>query len=137
MDYTLIDIKTTRTRDAAKGGLSILESNKSVPFEIRRMYYVHGVAAGEERGYHAHKNLKQLLFCPYGAIRITLDNGRETAEVLLDDPAVGLVVEPYFWHVMKWEKDDSVLCVLASDYYEESDYLRDYSDFLDYYKIER
>lgn len=137
MDYTLINIKTNMSRDVSKGGLSVLETGKDIPFEIKRVFCTHGVAAGEERGFHAHKNLTQILFCPYGAIRIMLDDGKETTEVLLDEPSVGIVVEPRFWHTMKWEKDGSILCSLASDYYDESDYLRKYSDFLDYYKIER
>ena len=137
MEYTLINIKTNMGKDASKGGLSILETGKDVPFEIKRVYYTYGVAAGEERGFHAHKNLTQILFCPYGSIRIMLDDGKETAEVLLDKPSVGIILEPHFWHTMKWEKDGSILCVLASDYYDESDYLRNYSDFLNYYKIER
>ena len=82
------------------------------------------------RGGHAHKKLRQLLWCPYGRIRIRLDDGHENAEVLLDTPNKGLVVEHNMWREMLWEKENSVLCVAASEFYEESDYIRDYRQFL-------
>ena len=72
-----------------------------------------------------------VLWCPYGSIRIRLDNGREKADVLLDSPDKGLIVEHYMWREMIWEKEDSVLCVAADSYYDESDYIRDYDEFLE------
>ena len=84
------------------------------------------------RGGHAHKKLRQLLWCPYGRIRIRLDDGHEKAEVLLDAPNKGVVVEHTMWREMLWEKENSVLCVAASEFYEESDYIRDYRQFLRY-----
>ena len=77
------------------------------------------------------KALRQVLWCPYGSIRIRLDNGREKADVLLDSPDKGLIVEHYMWREMIWEKKDSVLCVAADSYYDESDYIRDYDEFLE------
>lgn len=136
MEYQLLDIRTNYAKNKSLGGLSITEAGADVPFDFKRFYYIHGVSAGVKRGYHAHKELRQLLICPVGEIRILLDNGKEKCYVTLDDPSKGLLVEPYFWHTMEWMKDNSLLMVLASDHYDESDYLRDYSDFLAYYNVE-
>ena len=99
--------------------------------DIKRIYYIHGAPKGTHRGGHAHKTLRQVLWCPYGSIRIRLDNGREKTDVLLDSPDKGLIVEHYMWREMIWEKKDSVLCVAADSYYDESDYIRDYDEFLE------
>ena len=103
------------------GTLSVFEGSHDVPFDIKRIYYIHG----------APKALRQVLWCPYGSIRIRLDNGREKTDVLLDSPDKGLIVEHYMWREMIWEKKDSVLCVAADSYYDESDYIRDYDEFLE------
>ena len=89
-----------------------------------------GAPQGVQRGGHAHKALRQLLWCPYGSILIRLDDGREKTEVLLDDPAKGLIVEHFMWREMIWQQDDSVLCVAADSYYDADDYIRDYDAFL-------
>ena len=114
-----------------KGTLSVFEGSHDVPFDIKRIYYIHGAPTGTHRGGHAHKALRQVLWCPYGSIRSRLDNGREKADVLLDSPDKGLIVENYMWREMIWEKKDSVLCVAADSYYDESDYIRDYDEFLE------
>ena len=114
-----------------EGKLSVFEgSGHALPFDITRIYYIYEVPRGVMRGGHAHKKLRQLLWCPYGRIRIRLDDGHEKAEVLLDTPNKGLVVEHNMWREMLWEKENSVLCVAASEFYEESDYIRDYRQFL-------
>ena len=71
------------------GTLSVFEGSHDVPFDIKRIYYIHGAPKGTHRGGHAHKALRQVLWCPYGSIRIRLDNGREKADVLLDSPDKG------------------------------------------------
>ena len=86
------------------GTLSVFEGSHDVPFDIKRIYYIHGAPKGTHRGGHAHKALRQVLWCPYGSIRIRLDNGREKADVLLDSPDKGLIVEHYMWREMIWEK---------------------------------
>ena len=113
------------------GTLSVFEAEHDVPFAIKRIYYIHNVPAGVQRGGHAHKKLRQLLWCPYGKILIKLDDGFEKADVLLDSPDKGLIVEHYMWREMIWEKKDSVLCVAADSYYDEADYIRDYDEFLE------
>ena len=102
------------------GTLSVFEGSHDVPFDIKRIYYIHGAPKGTHRGGHAHKALRQVLWCPYGSIRIRLDS-----------PDKGLIVENYMWREMIWEKKDSVLCVAADSYYDESDYIRDYDEFLE------
>lgn len=130
METKLIDISTIGTD--GKGSLSFFESSKDIPFEIKRIYYVHNVPEGAQRGGHAHKSLKQLLFCPFGSIEILLDDGAEKSSVVLDDPSKGLLVSDLIWRDMIWRKADSVLAVAASAFYDESDYIRNYSDFIRY-----
>jgi len=112
------------------GFLSFFEGINHIPFDIKRVYYIYGVPKGIVRGHHAHKNLLQFLWCPYGSIIIALDNGVKKEKILLDNPSEGILVENGLWHTMQWGIDNSVLCVVASDYYDESDYIRNYDDFL-------
>ena len=127
----VITIKTIST--AGAGQLSFFEGQHDIPFDMRRIYYISQVPDGVRRGFHAHKELKQLIFCPYGNIRLFLDDGRGNKDKIeLSDPSVGVVVERPVWREMLWCKEDSVLCVAASDYYSEADYIRNYDDFLAY-----
>lgn len=114
------------------GYLSFLESQKDIPFSIRRVYYVYDVPVGTQRGMHVHKTLQQVLWCPYGEIEVILDDGNEKKSYLLDSPEKALLVLRGYWHDMYWRKEGSVLCVAASDYYDEADYIRDYDEFLRY-----
>ncbi len=134
MLYELITINTRHGNDEALGCLSVFEPGKDINFDIKRVYYISGTKEGIRRGHHAHKTLWQLLFCPCGSIRVNVDNGREKDDVLLDSPSKALIVGPGVWHTMDWMESDSVLCVAASDRYDESDYLRDYTEFLEYMK---
>lgn len=120
--------------DSNIGYLSFFEANKDIPFEIKRIYYTYGVPVNTKRGMHAHKKLQQVLWCPYGKIEVILDNGKKKESFLLDSPEKRLLVLKGFWHDMYWRKKNSVLCVAASDYYTEEDYIRDYDEFLKYVK---
>ena len=126
-------IKTISTVGA--GELSFFESNKDIDFDIKRIYYISKVPEGTRRGFHAHKNLKQLLFCPYGRIQLVLENENGREEIELSDPSVGVIIDKPTWREMLWIQKDSVLCVAASDYYDENDYIRDYGEFLQFKKI--
>ena len=133
MNVKTITIKTVH--NPLEGDLSVFEgSGRDLPFEIKRIYYIHHVNQGIIRGGHAHKKLTQLLWCPYGDILIRLDDGHEKTEVALDSPDKGLIVEHAMWREMLWRKEGSVLCVAASEFYDEDDYIRDYRQFLAYVK---
>lgn len=118
------------------GFLCVAESNsESIPFAIKRVYYSYGVEEGVVRGRHAHKTLEQILICVYGEIKVTLDNGKGVASsFLLKDPSEGLYVGPNTWRTMEWQQKGSVLLVLASEHYDESDYIRDYDGFVNWRK---
>lgn len=126
----VVHIKTIPTVGA--GELSFFESIHDVPFEFKRMYYISKVPEGTRRGFHAHKKLKQLLFCPYGRIQLILENENGREEIELSDPSIGVVIEKTTWREMLWLQKDSVLCVAASDFYEVEDYIRDYDVFKKY-----
>lgn len=115
-----------------RGQLIALEENQDIPFEIKRVYYMYDTKEGVRRGYHAHKSLEQILICIHGTCKILLDNGVEKEEVLLDKPYEGLYVSNNMWREMFDFSPDAVLMVLASDYYKEEDYIRDYNEFLEY-----
>lgn len=115
-----------------RGALVALEENINIPFTVKRVYYMYDTKEGVHRGFHAHKKLKQVLFCPIGACTVLLDSGTERITVRLNKPTEGLVIEPNTWREMYDFTEDAVLMVLASEYYDESDYIRDYDKFLEY-----
>ena len=117
-----------------RGMLIALEEKKNIPFEVKRVYFMYDTLEGVHRGKHAHKTLKQVLFCPCGACTISLDDGKETKEVRLDKAIEGLLGEACVWREMYDFTPDAVLMVLASDYYDEDDYIRDYDEFIRYVK---
>ena len=112
-----------------RGQLVALEEYKDFPFAVKRVYYIYDTLKDVVRGHHAHKCLKQVLLCVHGSCKIHLDNGHETAEVLLDKPNEGLYIENDMWREMYDFSSDAVLLVLASELYDESDYIRNYDDF--------
>ena len=126
----VIRIKTISTVDA--GELSFFEATHEIPFDIKRIYYISKVPEGIRRGFHAHKELKQLLFCPYGKIQLILENENGREEIELSDPSVGVLIDRCTWREMLWMEKNSVLCVAASDFYTEDDYIRNYEDFRQY-----
>lgn len=115
-----------------RGQLVTVEAKKDIPFGIKRVYYIYDVAENERRGFHAHKKLKQILICLNGSCCVHLDNGTEQKEVLLNNPAEGLLIESNIWREMYNFSKGAVLLVLASELYDESDYIRDYDKFLEY-----
>lgn len=114
-----------------RGSLVAVEigQNKSVPFDIKRVYYIYQTEQGVSRGYHAHKQLKQVAICVAGKCRMVLDDGTTREDVWLDSPTQGLVIEEMVWREMHDFSEDCVLLVLASEHYDEADYIRDYEDF--------
>lgn len=128
----VVHIKTIPTVDS--GELSFFETNHDIPFDIKRMYYISKVPEGVRRGFHAHKELKQLLFCPYGRIQLILENKNGREEIELSDPSIGVIIDQPTWREMLWLEKNSVLCVAASDFYKIEDYIRDYEEFLKFIK---
>lgn len=116
-----------------RGQLVALEEYKEVPFKIKRVYYMYDMSQGIVRGRHAHKNLQQILICIHGSCKILLDDGNEKEVVPLEKPYEGLYVTNSMWHEMYDFSKDAVLMVLASDIYDENDYIRNYSEFLKFY----
>lgn len=112
-----------------RGTLVAIESNQSIPFKIKRLYYIFNTS-NQARGFHAHIDLKQVAICLKGSCRFILDNGHLKDEILLTSPTQGLVIDSLIWREMHDFSDDCVLLVLASEHYDESDYIRDYQEFL-------
>lgn len=128
----IISVKQIKTPKS--GSLSFFEASKDIPFEIKRIYYVYDTPVNTKRGMHAHKSLNQVLWCPHGVIEVVLDNGKNKKSHLLDSPSKLLLVGSGIWHDMYWKEESSILCVAASDFYCEDDYIRDYNEFLRYVK---
>lgn len=122
-------IKFQRHGDT-RGMLVALEENKEIPFKIKRVYYLYDTLADVTRGYHAHKSLQQILICVHGSCKIRLDDGRDKGVVTLDTPDEGIYVGNSMWREMFDFSPDAVLMVLASELYDEKDYIRDYDEFL-------
>lgn len=114
-----------------RGSLVALEGNNTVPFDIKRVYYIFGTQTGVSRGFHAHKNLKQVAVCVTGKCRMIIDNGKERVETWLDSPTKGLLINDLVWREMHDFSDDCVLLVLASEHYDEADYIRNYDKFIE------
>lgn len=129
MDIKIIDFE--RHGDD-RGQLVALEELKNVPFDIKRVYYMYTTSPSAVRGKHAHKQLEQILICVHGRCKVRLDNGTSVEEVLLDRPYEGLYISNDVWREMYDFSDDAVLMVLASELYDESDYIRDYDEFIEY-----
>ena len=129
-----MEIKTFTFDDHGdeRGNLVALEELDNVPFEIKRVYYMYNTEEGFVRGKHAHKSLEQILICVHGSCTVMLDNGTEKAYVKLDRPNVGLYVTNDMWREMYDFTEGAVLMVLASEHYDERDYIRDYHAFLKY-----
>ena len=113
----------------ARGSLVVLDKSSGIPFEMKRVYYLFGMTGGLSRGFHAHKKLHQIVFCISGSCCLVVDDGITKEDVLLDSPNVGIDLPPMLWHEMHDFTADCVLLVVASDEYDEMDYIRDYEEF--------
>lgn len=112
-----------------RGDLTFIEGHRHVPFDIRRVYYLYNVPVDAERGGHAHLELEQVVFALSGSFRIKIDDGRQQTEYWLRDPRKGLYINRLIWREMDSFSQGAVCMVLASEPYEETDYIRDYDSF--------
>jgi dTDP-4-dehydrorhamnose 3,5-epimerase-like enzyme len=113
-----------------RGNLTFFEESRHIPFDIRRVYYLYDVPGGSERGGHAHRNLHQFMIAISGSFDVLLDDGKEKKRIRLDRPYYGLYICPMIWRELDNFSSGSVCMVVASEFYDESDYFRNYSDFL-------
>lgn len=126
----IIQLQTIKDR---RGNLSVIEDN--IPFEIKRVYWTYDIPSGASRGGHAHKTLKQIVVASSGSFRVTLDNGKTKESYILKHPWEGLLINPGIWRTLDDFSSGAVCLVLASEVYDESDYIRNYRDFLKWKKL--
>lgn len=127
VEYGLLNFKV---RGDHTGNLVALEKGTEFPFDIKRVYYIWGTDKNAVRGKHAHKKLEQVIVCTSGSCDFILDDGNERATVHLDTPTQGLHIKSNIWREFTNFSSDCVVMVLASEHYDESDYIRDYQTFL-------
>ena len=126
---SLIEILNIQAKGDERGQLIALENNKNIPFEIKRVYYLTQTREDVARGFHAHKELMQVAVCISGRCLMKLDDGISQEEVWLDSPVKAILIRKMIWREMHHFSPDCVLLVLASELYDEQDYIRSYSDF--------
>jgi dTDP-4-dehydrorhamnose 3,5-epimerase-like enzyme len=114
-----------------RGSLNLLEASKELPFLPKRIFWVKGVPKGSERGFHAHRTGNQLLFCLNGSIQLTLKTHSRQESLVLSEESPGVWMKNMVWGEQRFLTDDAVLLVFASNEFDESDYLRDFSEFLE------
>lgn len=124
---------TFRANTSKWGSLIALEGERTgareIPFDIKRVYYIYDVSEGVRRGFHSHNDLEQMLVCVHGSVKILLKTPMGEEIVTLDSPDKGLYIGPMIWREMFDWRDGAVLMVLASKYYDEKDYIRDYAAY--------
>ena len=128
-DCEILSLKKIHNR---AGNITIIEGQKNLPFKVRRIYYLYDIPAGESRGGHAHKNLKQLIIAASGSFDVLLDDGQNKKIVTLNRPDYGLIVVPGIWRELLGFSSGAICLVLASNLYDEKDYIRKYDEFINY-----
>ena len=129
-DCTMLELD--KHHSDRKGNLTVVENGKTLPFDVRRVYYLYDIPGGESRGAHAHKELSQLIVAVSGAFRVTLDDGQIKRSFTLNRPYQGLYVKPGIWRDLDDFSAGAVCMVLASETYKEEDYIRNYEEFVDF-----
>jgi len=125
----IIDLGKIHSRS---GNITVIGGNDLIPFSVKRVYYLYDVPGGAERGGHAHKNLYQLIVAASGSFDVNLDDGKEKKIFSLNHPDKGLLLIPGIWRELVNISSGSICLVLASELYDEKDYIRDYSEYLKY-----
>ena len=127
-DCTIVELD--KHHSDRKGNLSVVENGVTLPFDVKRVYYIYDVPGGESRGAHAHKELSQLIVAASGSFKVTLDDGQVKRTFFLNRPYQGLYVKPGMWRDLEDFSSGAVCMVLASEVYQAEDYIRDYDAFL-------
>ena len=133
--YSVFDcsmLELDRHHSDRKGNLTVVENSETLPFDVKRVYYLYDVPGGENRGSHAHKELSQLIIAASGSFTVTLDDGNCKRSFFLNRPYQGLYVKPGMWRDLVDFSSGAVAMVLASDVYKTEDYIRDYNSFIDF-----
>ena len=133
-DCTMVELD--KHHSDRKGNLSVVENGVTLPFDVKRVYYIYDVPGGESRGAHAHKELSQLIVAASGSFKVTLDDGRVKRTFFLNRPYQGLYVKPGMWRDLEDFSSGAVCMVLASDVYMMEDYIRNYDEFLTFRRVE-
>ena len=129
-DFSIVELDKHHSN--RKGNLTVVENEDTLPFNVKRVYYLYDVPGGEERGSHAHRDLSQLIIAASGSFRVTIDDGKCKRSFFLNRPYQGLYVRPGLWRNLDDFSSGAVCMVLASDVYKKTDYIRDYEDFLEF-----
>lgn len=129
-DCTIIELD--KHYSDRKGNISVIANSNTIPFDIKRAYYLYDVPGGESRGGHAHRELSQLIIAASGSFTVTLDDGNVKRTFVLNRPYQGLYVVPGIWRTLDDFSSGAVCLVLASHGYDEGDYIRNYNDFIEY-----
>lgn len=130
MDFSAYRIIHLPKVSDPRGNITFIEETRHVPFRIRRVYYLYDVPGGESRGGHAHQNLEQLLISASGSFDVAVDDGCKRTRFHLDRSFYGLYIPPMVWRELDNFSSGSLCLVLASEFFSEDDYIRDYSEFL-------
>lgn len=134
-DCTMIELD--KHHSDRRGNLSVVQNGETVPFNVKRIYYLYDVPGGESRGAHAHRDLCQLIVAASGSFKVILDDGKTKRTFFLNRPYQGLYVKPGIWRDLEDFSSGAVCMVLASEVYQEEDYIRDYDDFLEFRLIHK
>lgn len=129
-DCTIVELD--RHHSDRKGNLTVIENGETLPFDVKRVYYIYDIPGGESRGAHAHRKLEQLIVAASGSFTVTLDDGNCKRSFFLNHPYQGLYVKPGMWRDLADFSSGAVAMVLASETYDAEDYIRDYNEFLKY-----
>lgn len=132
-DCTMVELD--KHHSDRKGNLTVVENGKTLPFDVKRVYYLYDVPGGENRGSHAHRELEQLIIAASGSFTVTLDDGNNKRSFFLNRPYQGLYVKPGMWRDLVDFSSGAVCMVLASDVYKADDYIRNYEDFIKFRQI--
>lgn len=132
-DCTMMELETHHSD--RKGDLTVVENRATLPFDVKRVYYLYDVPGGENRGSHAHKELEQVIIAASGSFTVTLDDGKQKRKFFLNRPYQGLYVRPGLWRDLEDFSSGAVCLVLASELYNREDYIRDYHEFIMYRNV--